>query len=413
MPGVWVPRTRGKVAANSWGAHQTISHAARRRDAFLRARRGGLDPGFDEAAPSAEGMSRGADLGPDGEHRLIALSLVLCSRNDRHGGNSVWRLQTTLNYLGHQVASLGHDGAVEVIVTDWGSATPLRKVLSLSPAAARQTRFLEVAPDRAAAAQQDSPFPEVLANNAAVRRARGEFIGRIDQDTLVGAAFLERFLSGAQGAAHSRWREAMLFMGRRSIPHAWACHSPPFAEVVRVVERLGPYLPREGRGQAPWFDAPVGVVLLHRELWDAYRGYDERMLYWGFMEADLGLRAARSQRVLDLEAELGGTHFYHLAHSRAWLAPTTRRMNPRRLPSCQVPNGEDWGFAGVDLPLCEASASESTASEVAPPLETPGASARPRGALGPVCAEWTRQILLTAARLGRRAVTGDRIERAA
>jgi hypothetical protein len=28
------------------------------------------------------------------------LSFVICSRNDNHGGNSLWRLQTALNYLG-------------------------------------------------------------------------------------------------------------------------------------------------------------------------------------------------------------------------------------------------------------------------------------------------------------------------
>jgi hypothetical protein len=267
------------------------------------------------------------------------------------------------------------------------------------------TRFLEVSSDLAAEAQRDSPFPEVLANNAAIRRATGGFIGRIDQDTLVGASFLESFLSRlrAPGPARDRWSNAMLFVGRRSIPEAFARTTPPFVDVVRYVERFGRILPREGRLQSPWFDAPVGIVMLSRDLWETYRGYDERFLYWGFMETDLGLRVGMKRRVHDLEREIGAD-LHHLAHSSAWFAPTRRRMNSRREPAVEVPNGEDWGLVGVDLPLRSAVA----AAEV-----EPVGAAEAGGGLGAVCAEWGRQGLLAAARVGRRLIKGDRIERGA
>ena len=332
------------------------------------------------------------------------LTLVLCSRNDRYAGNSAWRLQTTLNHVALQVAALGCEPDVEVIVTDWGSATPLREVLRLSPAAARITRFLEVPPELATRLQQDSPFAEVLANNAAIRRASGAFVGRIDQDTLVGASFLHRFLSGLRGsaAARQRWSGELLFVGRRSIPESFARTTPPFANVVRFVEQFGRHLPREGRLQSPWFDAPVGIVILSRALWEAYRGYDERMLYWGFMETDLGLRVAIRRGVYNLEREIG-LDFHHLAHSRAWFASTKRRMNPRREPSIEAPNPGDWGLASIDLPLRATTASD--------PIDPPGA-AEAGSAFAGVVAEYARQGLLTVARVGRRLVMGNRVERA-
>src|SRR5438093_4718038 len=104
-------------------------------------------------------------------------------------GNSLWRLETTLNYAAERVAALGRIEQVEIVVADWGSDVPLRDVVGLGPAAARIVSFITVPQPLASRLQRDSPFPEVLALNAAARRARGQFIGRIDQDTLVGDRF--------------------------------------------------------------------------------------------------------------------------------------------------------------------------------------------------------------------------------
>ena len=108
-------------------------------------------------------------------------------------GNSRWRLETALNYVADQVEALGRAEDVEVLVADWGSEIPLREVLRLTPAAAGIVSFILIPPEIARPLQKDSPFPEVLALNAAARRARGTYIGQIDQDTLVGKRFLEVF----------------------------------------------------------------------------------------------------------------------------------------------------------------------------------------------------------------------------
>src|SRR5262245_26804950 len=116
--------------------------------------------------------------------RKLPLSLILCSRNDNYMGDSRWRLETTLNYVADQVKALGRTKDVEVLVVDWGSAIPLRDVLRLTPEATGIVSFIWIPPEIARPLQKDSPFPEVLALNAAARRAKGTFVGRIDQDTL-------------------------------------------------------------------------------------------------------------------------------------------------------------------------------------------------------------------------------------
>src|SRR6478672_1696243 len=165
------------------------------------------------------------------------LSLILCSRNDNYMGNSRWRLETTLNYVADQVELLGRERDVEVLVADWGSNIPLRDVLRLTPAAAQITSFILIPPEIARPLQKDSPFPEVLALNAAARRARGAYIGRIDQDTLVGQRFLKVFFQ-----LHAQlWPldSALLFSNVRMVPYRFAVRCPSRAAVQEFINRFG------------------------------------------------------------------------------------------------------------------------------------------------------------------------------
>ena len=173
------------------------------------------------------------------------LSLIICSRNDQYMGNSRWRLETSLNYVAQKVHALGREEDVEVIVADWGSEIPLCNVLQLNAPAAKIVSFLCIPPEIARVLQQDSPFPEVLALNAAARRAKGQYIGRIDQDTLVGRHFLSTFfeLHEERGVLDVPLDSALLFANRRSIPYRFAVRCPSFWAVDQFVRWFGQSLP--------------------------------------------------------------------------------------------------------------------------------------------------------------------------
>ncbi len=283
------------------------------------------------------------------------LSLVICSRNDNYSGNSLYRLQTSLNYLAFQVTSLSRGSDVEIIVTDWGSQVPLRKVLKLTQEAARITSFLEVPPDLAKDKQQDSPFAEVVANNAAIRRARGMYIGRIDQDTLVGRRFLSNFFKQVAGRPHSSTTldSAFLFVGRRQVPLGFVRQSPSLDLVVSYIESFRSILPYDGIAKRPWFDAGVGVVLMHRDLWHKCRGYDESLLYWGFMETDLGLRIGRRYSMINA-APMLTRDLFHLSHTTQRFKLTNRKKNARISPQTFAPNDQNWGLMQYKLERCSA-----------------------------------------------------------
>jgi hypothetical protein len=289
----------------------------------------------------------------------ILLSFILCSRNDDYMGSPRWRLQSALNYLARSAEEVGCQNRLEVVVADWGSDIPLRAAIVLSVQAARLTRFLEIPPSVAEDARGDSPFPEALALNCALRRCRGRFVARIDQDTLISQRFFQAFLRLLEGRSLVKFSmdRSFLFMPRRSIPYGIAARYPALSELSDIIDAFWRFMPIEGRGASPWFDAPTGVALASRRMWLECGGYDERLRYWGFMETNLALRLGMRYEIVDM-GKLVGCHVYHLEHTKRWFDRTTRRKNPRRLDAVFYPNTTRWGLAGHWFPLIPGVANE-------------------------------------------------------
>jgi hypothetical protein len=272
-------------------------------------------------------------------------------------GNSLWRLQTTLNFAARVIRDLGREADVEILVTDWGSEVPLSDVLELSAEAAALTSFVIVPPRLARELQGESSFPEVLALNAAARRARGEFIGRIDQDTLVGKRFVSTFFSLYEGRIplpHSL-ASSLVFANRREIPYRFTVRSPSLESVERFVRTFGSFMEVWTRPDRPFWTLWVGVWLAHRDRWFECGGYDERLIHYNWMETDMIARLMQRYAVVDL-GKLVDFDFYHLEHYHphvAWSARTHPKKNvPVSLDGAGRafhPNAQDWGLSTLGL----------------------------------------------------------------
>jgi hypothetical protein len=297
--------------------------------------------------------------------RALQLTFVICTRNDGYMGNPMWRLQTSLNYLAAQVAGLGRMAEVDVIVTDWGSKSPVHEVLKLSPAAAEFTSFLVVPPETAAACNQDSPFAEVFAINAAVRRARGRYVARIDQDTLVTAEFLTNFFAHVASATASANAETdpmgLMFSARRQVPYFVSRNESPMATIAAIIRTWqGVAVPEEAN---PFYNSPVGVILCHRRLWHEARGYDERLIYYWYMDLDFAKRIHLRHPLFNF-GERFGYDVFHLEHFPLWhWRGTHRQLNPestRVAPATEIAvNSSDWGLAEHPFEFVRATASSS------------------------------------------------------
>jgi hypothetical protein len=284
--------------------------------------------------------------------KKIVLSLILCSRNDDYMGNSRWRLKTTLNYIAQMVVELNRENEVEVLVTDWGSDIPLRDVLKLSSVATRIVSFIEIPPETARALQKDSPFAEVIALNVAARRSTGEFIGRIDQDTLVGKQFLEYFFDLYEGRQKLEvpLDEALFFSNQRMFPYRVVVRNPSLWIVDRYVHYFGKFMKTEiSKYSKIFYRHGVGIWLIHRDLWNECGGYDERLIYMNSMEINMVDRLRSKYQVVNL-GKLVNYAFYHLEHYHPLVprkSSTHRPVNPDYLfenHDTMNPNGQNWGL---------------------------------------------------------------------
>ena len=288
------------------------------------------------------------------------ISLILCSRNDSYMGNSKWRLETSINLALLNAKNGNFLDKLEILVSDWGSEVPLSEVLNLVPEAKDRVRFVLIPPDVAEVEQKDSKFPEVIALNAAARRARGEYIGRIDNDTIVGADFFRKFeqLYKKNPSNELDLTDSFLFVERKSVPFRISRLSLPLPQIHSFINLFKNYFRVESAtdwGKEFWW-SPVGIMMFHRDIWQSTQGYDEKFIYWGWMEGDLALRLGQKHQVVEFSKYVGHD-FYHLEHYSNLVeykdrngTATPRKKNPVITDNLYYKTNEpNWGLSDHDL----------------------------------------------------------------
>lgn len=295
---------------------------------------------------------------------MAILSLILCSRNDSYMGNSRWRLETSINFALLNAKNVNFLDALEIIVSDWGSEVPLSEVLNLVPEAKSRVKFVHTPKNIAIIEQKDSKFPEVIALNAAARRASGEYIGRIDNDTVVGADFFRKFkrLHKINPSDELDLADSFLFVERKSVPYRISRLSLPLIIISFFIRFFSNFFKVESAkdwGREFWW-SPVGIMMFHRDIWKATQGYDERLIYWGWMEGDLALRLGQKHQVVEF-SKFVGYDFYHLEHysnlteykDRNGTATPRKKNVPKFEGLNYCENSNDWGLHSFPLELTE------------------------------------------------------------
>jgi hypothetical protein len=90
---------------------------------------------------------------------------------------------------------------------------------------------------------------------------------------------------------------------------------------------------------------------MHRKLWHECRGYDERLIYWGWLEGDLGYRLSQRYELVNL-GPLVGHDFYHLEHAQQRVPGNSKRLNKQQHSDhVYAANNDRWGLGGCQLEL--------------------------------------------------------------
>lgn len=284
----------------------------------------------------------------------MVLSFIICSRNDSYMGDPMWRLSTAINYLSRQVHLLKRETQIEILVADWGSEERIDRVAELTEESTSITKFLYVPKEEADRLQKDSPFAEVFPLNAAARRANGQYIGRIDQDTLVTKEFIEHFFLHYEGKDYGfDLRDSYLFVSRKQVPYSFTQKHPSLGDLEQFIYIYGSWSYSEEQKFCHWA-SPVGILMMHKDMWYDVGGYDERLIYYWYMDIDLAARLLSKYPIINI-GKVYGYHFFHLEHVKPGLKFrfSHRKRNPDWAKSLNKsslnPNGTNWGLASLDL----------------------------------------------------------------
>jgi hypothetical protein len=296
----------------------------------------------------------------------VLLTIVVVGRNDDYHGDYLYRLGTALDMLGRNLARIGRLDAVEVLVVDWASPTPLRTALRLEPAAAAVVGFIEVPEAMAQAAAPGMPFYVTLAVNVGVRRARGRFVALGDSDCLYTAVTLSNLLSLLEGRTDPSLDVERLMMPLRRYQVPWEfVHRQPDIPTLERYLRIAFNAFRTEMTGAGLMGGFAGAQLMHRDIWMRVRGYNEALTApWGWGDNELHIRVNQHHGWLD--PAYYGVALFHLEHHSVHRPKSGARVpNKMLIEAGFVANGPDWGLGGQDLPVRRA---EPGAAEEVPPL---------------------------------------------
>jgi hypothetical protein len=237
---------------------------------------------------------------------------MIASRNDNYQGVPVLRLEASLKALLVALDQFGLTSSTEILVVDWSSEQPLvdsEPIKRLRKISTTCTRWIYLAGDLLD--MPDDRLSEVHALNAAARRAKGDILLRLDQDTILSPTFFEWFVK-----YHYLFHgDAYTLLGRRDsgpgardaiMEHPWEYVSNS-TNMRNTPHWHGEYDFVNGIGA-------VGVIIFTKSMWFKIQGYNEKMTGWGHMEIDLWKLAKLVTPALEpvgLQDRWPALHIYH------------------------------------------------------------------------------------------------------
>lgn len=293
------------------------------------------------------------------------LSIVTVSRNDDHGGNLLYRLQTYIDCLTEYRQLLNWN--LELVIVEWNppeDTSSLGKVLRIPPGLSVRIITVPSIIHQRFENWEILPIFLGVAYNAGIRKAKGEWVLTTTQD-LVFSERLARFLANENLCGQTFYR-----VSRHDITESEVL-GDNIEEKVNYcaghVWRIREYHPE----QLLHTHAAGDFILMHCDAWNNLRGYPE----WPVLGTYLDGLVLHSAYALGLR-QISFDHsrcIYHIAHEdqgvdgRHKILPnidygTMYKQLCYSILSNTQPlkvNGEAWGLAD-----CETTISSPISSQV-------------------------------------------------
>jgi hypothetical protein len=319
------------------------------------------------------------------------LSVVVCARNDDHGGGFLHRMQVFVNTLLEQWDLCQLDA--ELLIVEWNPPPGPRLRDAICWPRGRsfgKVRIIE-APlhvHRRFPNSERMPLFEWIAKNAGIRRAKGEWVLATNVDIVFSSPLMETI--ARQPLSPGCFYRARRHHLKTALPAEAGCreiericasdwysvsdrHGTYKRPACQIKRRLWPFFrphwalrrmvypwlagPPEWYRMSNAFGAASGdFLLMSRPAWHALRGFPELPLH---SHADSLLCWIAT---LSLKQEILPFPIYHQDHSREghrgrptadywglWKEISMKTRRGVRSLDQLTPNGEDWGLGGLSL----------------------------------------------------------------
>ena len=287
------------------------------------------------------------------------ISFCLVGRNDNYTPDFLYRMSTTINFLGDVAQKIGRLEDVEIVVTDWGSDEPLANVLSLTEDGAKIARFIYV-PEEITQRYPKGAFPGNTGFNVALRRARGKLAALLGAEVLIPEHSLETLCRQVE---HPDYRQRLIICGRYRLPAPWVMSQPNVQEWREYLTSNSWQIAKEP-GRGTFLTGNAGLFVYSRELLHESTGVLEELdPLWGWSDVEYTMRILSRYHVVDLHSD--GVTVFDMEHfSFAGTRNNTiKKTAPRLLAQQFNANGNSWGGGPIELPFTKAKAS-TTVEEV-------------------------------------------------
>lgn len=283
----------------------------------------------------------------------MLLSITSHGRNDGFMDNFLWRLETTLNKMGRNLAATTDNKTAEIVLVDWGSQpyAKLCDALNLEPDCKKFLKYYYFHPDIVKAAEGNSRYSSSHSTNAAVRRTSGKYVLSCDSDVYWQLDTTQKLLESLKVGfiGDIDLNGSFFWSARRHVPKSFNITNPSIESLDNFINSNWSSFIMDKPNKSN-FEGAACALFMKRDYWFELHGLDERLIHWGVNDIEIHRRLVSRYR-WGGDIEDFGMKLYHLEHySRADGHRNLSVENPRQAnedygsPKFQANGVDTWGM---------------------------------------------------------------------
>jgi len=274
----------------------------------------------------------------------------------------LYRLETTLNFLGQSLNAISLLNKFEMLVVDWASTNPLCEHINLSSELEEFVKFIYIEKhDADRIGYNNDCIPPSLLLNIAIRRSKGEYIFVMGSDTILlkGSLYLLHEICKKSIKLSSSISNSYITIGRKHIPWDYIQKKPNCKQLENFITYNGHNF-RDDLNYLKW-GGGTGLIGMHCHSWNKIEGLDERILYYGANDVEIFILAMNYFDSIELSTQ--GVLSYHMEHNPETICNKYKYKNYDIFKENRISN-KNWGLPKSEFKIHKYNIRKKTKNQI-------------------------------------------------